>query len=284
MTEVGRFNWERALRGDEGPTGTRLLVLLTLATYMNADGTNASASQATLARATGQAARTVRQHLAAAVEDGWLERTRRGHRRGDGVNVTSSYDASLPARVRQLRQPEEHPEAQVSTGTATPLEEVLYRQEDASLPARDSTSTGAGVPPTKGFTDNNQDSVCVAACSKLNVPKSMDTHAQADELKVEIEAILASHGEHALREVLDTIPTASVPFAGRLIKLIKSQLPDKPKGFAAIQSALNHGPLFSRESTPRPAFTNPYDFDDDGNLIKVGAPPDYPELPPAVDR
>ena len=257
MTDgVGRFAWERALRGVEGPTGVRLLVLLTLGTYMNSDGTNAAVSQATLAAATGQADRTVRQHLAAAVEEGWLERTRRGHRRGDGTPVTSVYRASLPARIRQL--------SEESTGTGSPVEEDLNRQETTSQPAREGTSTGAGVPPTKGFT-YQEDSVCVAnlAFSKLTIPKGMDTHAQEEELESKIEELVDEHGEQAVRDHLAKV--GSFPFAGELIRALTRRLPARTK-FDRNRDTLTNA---INQRRPWEATTNAWDLDEHGNAIPI---------------
>jgi hypothetical protein len=219
---TGRFRWERALRSDDQTRGTRLLVLLALGTYMDADGTNASVSQATLAAATGQGDRTIRQHLTAAVEDGWLVRTRRGHRRGDGVGMTSSYRASLPARVRQL--------SEASTGTVQPVEDDLNRQHDASQPADQVVSTGTGLPPTKGFTDNTPQCVADLAFSKLAVPRSVDTPTQRRELDAKVKVLTSLHGEGLVREALAEIPDASWPFAGQLVTALETGLPQQDAG------------------------------------------------------
>src|SRR3546814_15120510 len=114
---------------------------------MSSDGSSASASQATLARASGQGSRTVRKHLSAAVEEGWLERTRRGHRQGDGLGVSSVYRASLPARMCLLRDE--------STETPEPVETSLTRNLEAPQPARGRRSTDTWVPTTAGCRDGH---------------------------------------------------------------------------------------------------------------------------------
>src|SRR3546814_14427932 len=130
---------------------------------MSSDGSSASASQATLARASGQGSRTVRKHLSAAVEEGWLERTRRGHRQGDGLGVSSVYRASLPARMCLLRDE--------STGTPEPVETPLNRNMEAPKPARGVTPTGPGVPTPEGFTNSLlQECVAALAFSNLKEP------------------------------------------------------------------------------------------------------------------
>lgn len=134
-----RYDWERALRSSD-VTGSALLVLLVLATHMDADGTNGRPSQATLAEQTGLSKRSVRQYLADAVEAGWLVQVSRGHRRGDGTTAASCYSTSQPATDRHL--------SVVSTGDTPPLDDYLNRQDEASQPAGSDTSTGDGLPPT----------------------------------------------------------------------------------------------------------------------------------------
>src|SRR3546814_6240945 len=110
-----------------------------------------------------------------------------------------------------------------STGTPEPVETSLNRNLEAPQPARGGTSTGTGVPTTEGFTDRHLQ-VCVAdlALSKLKVPLKVDTYAQEAELEAKVAALSATHDEEAMRTALDTVPAASVPFAGELVKLIKA--------------------------------------------------------------
>jgi hypothetical protein len=125
-----------------------------LGTHMSRDGSDARPSQATLAEETGYKERSVRQHLADAVDAGWLVLVSRGHRTGDGRSMASNYAASLPAGWCRLTP--------TSTGTGAPLETNLNRQESRSQPARNGTSTGTGVPPTKPFDHekNKADAIC----------------------------------------------------------------------------------------------------------------------------
>ncbi len=87
------FNWRKLVLSPNGP---RLLqrptrkhpngrwiadknarfVLMALANYMNADGTNAFPSQETLAKDTGLTARAIKGAMKRAADDGWIERTR----------------------------------------------------------------------------------------------------------------------------------------------------------------------------------------------------------------
>lgn len=137
---VDRFVWERALRASD-VTGNAMLVLLTLATHMNRDGTEGRPSQATLAAQTGLSDRSVRRYLAAAVDDEWLTKVSRGHRRGDGQAMASVYQTSLPVTCDR--------KSVDSTGQECPEEDYLYRPDAASLPAKSATSTGHPWPPTK---------------------------------------------------------------------------------------------------------------------------------------
>lgn len=154
MTEpvpVDRFTWERALRADPRITGIRLMILLTLGTYMDADGTNARPPQKALAADTGLRERAVRGHLSWAVAHGWLVVVQRGHHIiNTGRSVASLYRASAPQPAPEHRfydlpttgTPE--PVQETSTGTELPVEPV----DNSPQPARNGPTTGTGVPPT----------------------------------------------------------------------------------------------------------------------------------------
>jgi hypothetical protein len=75
----------------------RKLVVLVVGTFMAADGTEARPSVATIAECAGVGERAVKGHLAAAIEAGYLERVRRGHRNWQGHASASVYRATLPA-------------------------------------------------------------------------------------------------------------------------------------------------------------------------------------------
>ena len=135
-----RFDWERALRADTTVTGSRLLVLLTLGTYMGNDGTRAHPGQRQLAEQTGLSERTVRGHLASAVADGWIVERYRGHRTGDGRGLASVFDAAVPV---------------ISTGTPVPVEDEISTGNGATSTGKPRVSTGSpivstgtGLPPT----------------------------------------------------------------------------------------------------------------------------------------
>ena len=162
MTRSDRFTWERQLRASDGVVGTRLLVLLTLATWMDADGGNAHPGHALVAEVTGLAERTVRQHLAGAVEEGWLELVRRGHRAGT-VPVASCYRATIPTGARlpvgEVPSGVEPPVGPVDngtpTGTTVPVGPVdtttptgTPTPQGDSQPAPPRFPTGTGAPPT----------------------------------------------------------------------------------------------------------------------------------------
>lgn len=142
---VDRFTWERQLLKADDVSGTLLLVLLVLASHMDRESGRARPSQATIAAAAGLSDRAVRGHLATAVESGWLLVESRGHRRGDGTTVASTYRATTPETV-------------ASTGTGEPVEDKVNRNDGAGRedlnrnlavpqPEAGGTSTGTGLPP-----------------------------------------------------------------------------------------------------------------------------------------
>lgn len=149
---VGRFDWERALRADPAITGTRLLVLLTVGTCMDANGTNARPSQATIASDTGLKERAVRGHLSWAVSNGWLVLIQRGHRIiNSDRSVASLYRACTPQPAPPCRLHDDSttggamPVVDDTTGTSEPVVE----DGEAPQPARNGPTTGTPVPPTK---------------------------------------------------------------------------------------------------------------------------------------
>lgn len=165
-----RFEWERALLASNLPS-TRRHVLLTLGVYMNADGSGARPGIARLVDGTGLRDRAIRGHLSAAVDAGWLELVSRGHRRGDGRARASEYRATTPISTGTGMPVDgcgQRSASAASTGMAVPLENDSQAAAIDSLPARDATSTGTPVPPTK----------------QLHQPSPSPT---ADELDFELE-------------------------------------------------------------------------------------------------
>lgn len=126
---VDRFTWERHLLGSVEPP-TRKLVLLALASFVNKRGV-AFPTQQQLAEACGLTPRAIRSHLAAAIECGWVERTRVGR-----SGVASEYVLKLSTAGTAVPPP---------TGTQVPLGERQAEREDAQAEP-DDTSTGTGVP------------------------------------------------------------------------------------------------------------------------------------------
>lgn len=95
MTQVGRFEWERAVHADPSVDRTRHHVLVTLATFANRDG-RVTVGATRLELASRLAASTVREHLTGAQAAGLLERVARGHYVAGGRAVASSYLLTLP--------------------------------------------------------------------------------------------------------------------------------------------------------------------------------------------
>lgn len=102
------------LRGCPDVTKIRLATLLALGSYMNSDGSNGHVSEETLAGDVGVSDRAVREHLGWARDAGYLERTARGHRRGDGSTSASTYAATVPT---------------ASTGTGPPVERAAQPED-----------------------------------------------------------------------------------------------------------------------------------------------------------
>jgi hypothetical protein len=92
---VTQYGWFAALRDSPDVAGTRMLVLLTVASYMSPDGTGARPSIATLSANTRLSDKTVRRHLEWAKTAGWLV-VKRGGRRGNGRADSNEYTAALP--------------------------------------------------------------------------------------------------------------------------------------------------------------------------------------------
>src|SRR5687767_13621608 len=74
------FRWRAAFCSPEGPTSTTRTVLLVVSNHMAPDGSSAWPGQELIADESGFCLRTVKYHLAAAEQLGWLKRSKR--RRG----------------------------------------------------------------------------------------------------------------------------------------------------------------------------------------------------------
>lgn len=119
MSDVPRRAWATAIRTDATwPTGSRVVrgTLLALTAEMRPDGVIRHRPRDVLAARVGLPERTLRRHLARAVELGWLTH-RRAHR-----HVVAEYRAVIPTR---LSGPEVAPIEPVYAGhTLVPIEPV----------------------------------------------------------------------------------------------------------------------------------------------------------------
>lgn len=138
-----RFEWERALRSAAEVTGTRLLVLLALGTYMDHAGAGARPGDARLAEELGVTDRTIRAHLRWAREAGWLERVSKGHGAGQGVARASVWAAALPSSYRNgpSASSTDHRNAASGSGGGLP-------EPGRGLPEPGRGTTGTQLPPT----------------------------------------------------------------------------------------------------------------------------------------
>jgi hypothetical protein len=173
-----RFEWERAVKGSDMPP-TRKLILLTLATHANKGG-KAWPSQARLAEECGLSDRAVRKHLAGAMSEGWLERTRTGRNvgRSAGESVTSEYRLRTPA-----------------TGTGVPLADdvcsrngcsgcqICNRNLDALQPEPGRVATGTGVPPISNREHSKNH------CPHADLPRESDPVVSDDKGTLEQETL-----------------------------------------------------------------------------------------------
>lgn len=121
VVTVGRFTWERALRGRHGLRGQGLAVALALATYASRDGADIFPGEARLAHDVGVSVRTVRRHLTHLVAAGLLlrlshgggRRSRRGPSRG---RPFAEYRLSLPSELADdVTAPRSRTRAQVAS-------------------------------------------------------------------------------------------------------------------------------------------------------------------------
>jgi hypothetical protein len=95
--DVGRFDWERVIRGRLQPR--YYAVALMLATFANRNGTNAHPGEMLMARALRVSTRTVRHALGQLDAHGWITRTHQGGKAGSRRGLADVYRLSLPAPV-----------------------------------------------------------------------------------------------------------------------------------------------------------------------------------------
>ena len=89
------LQWRLAVVGDNGPPSGVRHVLLTLSLYMDGEGGSCFPSIRELERATALAEKTVRTHLAAAEQAGWITRKFRGRSAGQAWR-SYEYVARIP--------------------------------------------------------------------------------------------------------------------------------------------------------------------------------------------
>ena len=100
---VAPIAWMHRLRDDPAATRDRLLVLFSLATRLNAKGVGRCSVQQLLADC-GVGEKTARRALDWAQSVGYLERTRRGHRLGNGGAIASEWRLSQPVTTARLSE------------------------------------------------------------------------------------------------------------------------------------------------------------------------------------
>lgn len=147
------LTWIRHLRDHPAATGSRLAVLCMLAARMNGDTGAGFCSHATAAADAGYSADTVKRAINWAMENGYLRRTTRGHRLGNGAARASEYQLTYPqAQAQQctdapLRESQQCRTPTSTVQTAVPnsapvhpqgvdLQEVITRGTRPATPSR----------------------------------------------------------------------------------------------------------------------------------------------------
>jgi hypothetical protein len=147
---VARNDWERAIRADPTVTKTILLVLLTVATYADPDGSRVFPSAKTVSEHAGLGESTVRQHLTDARDRGYLRLVQRGGKRGGRLGqqgLPNRYELTLPTSSTASHIAVEDP---VTSSTASPTA--------VESPVTSSTASGRAVlgPSTADFSSFNR--------------------------------------------------------------------------------------------------------------------------------
>lgn len=92
---VGRFEWERTLRGRV--PAVYMAPALMLATHSNKDGSNAHPGEKRLAADLGVTTRTIRTALTKLDSHGWIKRTHNGGKSGSRRGLADCYQLTIPA-------------------------------------------------------------------------------------------------------------------------------------------------------------------------------------------
>jgi hypothetical protein len=145
------FEWRTALLSEYGPKDptTRYLLLL-LSTFMDTDGTNAFPSFDTLASSSALSRATVARKMPEAHKEGWIDRTPRGKRKGQGWRLWK-YSATIPLLVEQrLRHPgcnavsqRDHVVPKVVSPCDSPGSNAVSESEKGGLSGRRANNAGA---------------------------------------------------------------------------------------------------------------------------------------------
>lgn len=170
---AGRFDWERALRRSDLPK-LRKLVAFTLATYADPDGTSARPGLTELADACSMPYSTVKAHLKALRDAGWLDRTVRGSSLGRRA-MADEHHLTVPIHS-SLVSPDRGEHSSLVSGT-----QLTSEPEQGSLVSphqiRDQTKTKqirVGSPPT-----DIADGVVIAALRERTGKTITPEHARA---------------------------------------------------------------------------------------------------------
>lgn len=125
-----------------------------------------------------------------------------------------------------------------------PATNLYYLVARAQLPSRTDATTPTQGCDDGGRADATRGSRTDAALNESHVEREplecvdlalskLSTHnrKQHDEARVKVAALVAIHGDEAVRAVLAPMPAECIPFGGELARILKDRLPDKtPQG------------------------------------------------------
>lgn len=152
--DCDRWNWRELLASEDShlPPTTRL-VLLTLSLHMNVHGANAWPSQELLAKRTGLSERAIREHLAIAQKQDWIQITQR--RRPGQAWFSHQYFPMIPAALAEKvkaascqHDPKwERPERGSARSPQHPANGARHPEPRSSTPGTSFLNTRNHVPP-----------------------------------------------------------------------------------------------------------------------------------------
>lgn len=201
MSRIDTFSWVRIIRDDSKVEKLLLATALVLASYADSDGGGIRPGEKRLAEGIGVDVRTVRRHLQALRELGYICQEKRGHRSGDGHAFATLYQLTVPSVESDGVEgdlgastgqscpvhPVENPvHSAQSTGHPCPVEEISTGQN--------SVSTGQPCPTTNPITPTQLPPY------PPNVQATPEPHSDEGEEDLKIKTPIPSTVQRFFRE------------------------------------------------------------------------------------